>query len=78
MRDTPAEYEVGGGELTITTSLGDIYTGDTTPPPNNFILQDASHAGEDWMIETKISGLTITDGYTPGRPPGLRRAATTT
>ena len=41
VRDTPAEYAVGGGELTITTSLGDIYTGDTNPPPNNFILQAA-------------------------------------
>ena len=45
VRDTPSEYAVSGGQLTITNSPGDIYTGDTTPPPNNFILQDASHAG---------------------------------
>ena len=66
MRDVPADYAVSGGELTITTGLGDIYTGDTNPPPPNFLLQDASHAGEDWVIETKISGHTITDGYTQG------------
>ena len=27
VRDNPAKYEVGGGNLTITTELGDIYTG---------------------------------------------------
>ena len=65
MRENPAKYEVGGGNLTITTELGDIYTGDTNPPPPNFILQSADHAGADWMIETKLSG-TITDGYAQG------------
>ena len=44
---------------------GDIYTGDTNPPPNNFILQDASHADADWVIETKLSG-TINGGYGQG------------
>ena len=44
VRDNPASYTVGGGALTITTEPGDIYSGDTNPPPNNFILQDASHA----------------------------------
>ena len=62
---TPAKYAVGGGNLTITTELGDIYTGDTNPPPPNFILQSADHAGEDWTLETKLSG-TITDGYAQG------------
>ena len=65
VRDNPAEYTVGGGNLTITTEPGDIYTGDTNPPPNNFILQSADHAGADWTIETKMSG-TITDGYGQG------------
>jgi cytochrome c len=65
VRDVPSEYTVAGGQLTITTSPGDIYTGDTNPPPNNFILQDASHAGEDWTIETKLSG-TINGGYGQG------------
>src|SRR5262249_43361204 len=65
VRDNPAKYAVAGGNLTITTELGDIYTGDTNPPPNNFILQSADHAGADWVIETKLSG-TITDGYAQG------------
>ena len=65
VRDVPSEYTVAGGQLTITTSPGDIYTGDTNPPPNNFILQDASHAESDWTIETKVSG-TINGGYGQG------------
>ena len=44
------------GPLTITTEPGDIYTGDTVPPPNNFILQSADHAEADWTIETKVLG----------------------
>ena len=77
VRDNPAKYAVGGGNLTITTELGDIYTGDTNPPPNNFILQSADHAGADWVIETKLSG----DDHRrlrPGRPDRLRATATTT
>ena len=72
VRDNPAKYAVGGGNLTITTELGDIYTGDTNPPPNNFILQSADHAGADWVIETKLSR----DDHRrlrPGRPDRLRR-----
>ena len=55
-----------GGKLTITTEPGDIYTGDTNPPPNNFILQSADHAGDDWVIETKLDGATINGGYAQG------------
>jgi len=66
VRDTPAEYAVAGGQLSITTSAGDIYTGDSTPPPNNFILQSADHAGADWVIETKIDSATINGGYGQG------------
>ena len=69
---------VAGGKLNDHDEPGDIYTGDTNPPPNNFILQSADHAGEDWVIETKIDGATINGGYAPGRPDGLRRTATTT
>ena len=36
------------------------------PPPHNFILQSADHAGDDWVIETKISGATIDGGYAQG------------
>ncbi len=65
VRENAGAYEVAGGQLTITTEPGDIYTGDTTPPPNNFMLQDATHAGPDWTIETKLSG-TINGGYGQG------------
>ena len=65
VRDNPSAYSVGGGELTITTEPGDIYTADTVPPPNNFILQSPDHAGADWTIETKLSG-TINGGYAQG------------
>ncbi len=65
MRDNPAAYTVGSGQLTLTLETGDIYTGDTNPPPNNFILQSADHAGADWVIETKLSG-NMTDGYGQG------------
>ena len=56
---------VSGGQLTITTEPGDIYSNDTTPPPNNFILQDASHAGDDWTIETRIDSR-VNGGYGQG------------
>ena len=65
VRDNPSAYSVGGGELTITTEPGDIFTADTVPPPNNFILQSADHAGADWTLETKLSG-TINGGYGQG------------
>ena len=66
VRDTPSQYEVSGGEFKLKLSQGDIYTGDTDPPPNNFILQDSSHAGEDWVIETKINSYTFDGGYAQG------------
>ncbi len=66
VRDNPAAYSVAAGRLTITTEPGDIYTGDTTPPPNNFILQSADHAGDDWVIETKITAPTINGGWAQG------------
>ena len=65
VRDTPASYAVSGGNLTITTEPGDIYTNDTVPPPNNFILQSADHAGADWVIETKIDSA-VNGGYGQG------------
>ena len=67
VRDTPAQYSAGRRRARRSPlSPGDIYTGDTNPPPNNFILQDASHAGADWVIETKINGYTINGGYAQG------------
>jgi PKD repeat protein len=65
VRENPAAYTVSGGNLTITTEPGDIYSGDTTPPPNNFILQSADHAGADWVIETKIDSA-VNGGFGQG------------
>ena len=68
---------VSGGQLTITTEPGDIYTGDTTPPPNNFILQYASHAG-DGLDDRDEAVRHDQRRVRPGRPDRLRRTATTT
>jgi PKD repeat protein/glucose/arabinose dehydrogenase/plastocyanin len=62
VRENPDTWNVADGQLTITTEMGDLYTGDTNPPPNNIMLQSPDNAGEDWTIETKLSG-TINDGY---------------
>ena len=65
VRGNPSAYSVGGGELTITTEPGRHLHGDTVPPPNNFILQSADHAGAGLDLETKLSG-TINGGYGQG------------
>ena len=65
VREDATAYQVADGKLTIRTQPGDIYTGDTSPPPNNFILQSADHAGADWVMETKMSG-TINGGWAQG------------
>ena len=62
VRENPDTLRLADGKLIITTEPGDLYTGDTDPPPNNIILQSADHAGEDWTIETKLSA-PFTDGY---------------
>ena len=61
------------GQLTITTSPGDIYTGDTNPPPNNFILQDAAHAGVGLDDRDEDLGGHDQQRLRPGRPDRLRR-----
>ena len=66
VNDNPEAYELSGGVLRITTEPGDIYTGDTVPPPNNFILQSADHAEADWTIETKVLGGALDGGYSQG------------
>ena len=65
VREAPGSYTVSGSNLTITTQPGDIYSNDTDPPPNNFILQSADHAGEDWVIETKLDSR-VNGGYGQG------------
>jgi len=67
VREAQGGYAVTDGKLAITTGPGDIYgTPDSVPPPSNFILQSADHAGEDWVIETKVDGATIDGGYAQG------------
>ena len=61
----PRPTRCRASNLTITTQPGDIYSGDTNPPPNNFILQSADHAGADWVIETKIDSR-VDGGYGQG------------
>ena len=67
VRDTPAEYDAGRRRADDHDRASATSTRATPrPPPNNFLLQDASHAGADWVIETKISGNTIDGGYAQG------------
>ena len=74
---TRASYAVSGGNLTITTEPGDIYTDDTVPPPNNFILQSARsrRRGLGDRDEDRLGGQRR---LRPGRPDRLRSTATTT
>src|SRR5690606_25927870 len=64
VRYDPTALEMSDGELTITVPDGDIYTADTDPPPNNFILQTAPDG--DWTIETHISRQTLIQWYQQG------------
>ena len=61
-----------------TLSQGDIYTGDTNPPPNNFILQDAVARGRGLGDRDQDQRLHARRRLRPGRPDRLRATATTT
>ncbi|HWK28422.1 MAG TPA: ThuA domain-containing protein [Solirubrobacter sp.] len=65
VREDPALYKVADGKLTVTTTLGDIYTDSDSSQTRNFILQSADHASSDYVLETKLSG-TIDGGYGQG------------
>ncbi|RIQ12963.1 DUF1349 domain-containing protein [Jiangella rhizosphaerae] len=65
LRPDEAGYRVAGGKLEIDTSNGDIYTGDTTPPPGNFMLQPAPE-GDEWTIETLVDGSALVEQYQQG------------
>ncbi|HET9736477.1 MAG TPA: ThuA domain-containing protein [Solirubrobacteraceae bacterium] len=64
VREDTTGYSVSGGNLTITTQPGDIYSSPNSDP-KNFILQSADHAGTDWVIETKIDSR-VNGGYGQG------------
>ena len=57
---------MAGGNLTITTEPGDIYTGDTNPPPNNFILQSRRSRRRGLGDRDQAVGSTINGGYAQG------------
>ncbi|SDT39587.1 Protein of unknown function [Jiangella sp. DSM 45060] len=65
LRPDADAYRVAGGKLEIDTSNGDIYTGDTTPPPGNFMLQPAPE-GDEWTIETLVDGSALVEQYQQG------------
>ncbi|PZF82474.1 PKD domain-containing protein [Jiangella anatolica] len=65
LRPDPAAYRVAGGKLEIDTADGDIYTGDTTPPPGNFMLQPAPE-GDEWSIETLVDASALVEQYQQG------------
>ena len=66
VREDPSLYDVDGGTLWIETSPGDFYESDDPSETTNFILQDASNAGENWTIETKVLGADLHGGYAQG------------
>jgi PKD repeat protein/type 1 glutamine amidotransferase len=62
VREDPSKYEVADGELTITTTEGDIYQTPNAAGATNFILQSGAGLPEDYTAETRLS-TTFTDGY---------------
>src|SRR3954470_8396660 len=65
VREDATKYAVNNGALTITTVGGDIYTNSDPSGTRNFILQSADHTGNDYVLETKLSG-TLSGGYAQG------------
>ena len=56
-----------------TTVNGDIYTNGNPAPTRNFILQNPTEAGQDWVIETHDRRAHAQRRLRAGRPAGLRR-----
>jgi len=56
-----SKYTVVDGELRLTTTPGEIYPGGTAK--SNYILQSASHAGDDFVLETGLDASALTGGY---------------
>ncbi|WP_281283808.1 ThuA domain-containing protein [Nocardioides dongxiaopingii] len=55
------KYTVVDGELRLTTTPGEIYLAGTAK--SNYILQSASHAGDDFVLETGLDASALTGGY---------------
>jgi PKD repeat protein len=58
VREDPTLYSVGNGGLTLTTVKADVDGGN-----KNFILQTADHTGADYVLETKLSGWTLSNNF---------------
>ena len=63
IREQQDLYNVQNGALNVTTVNGDIYQDGDPAPTRNFFLQTADHAGENWVIETRVDGGELSDGY---------------
>ena len=62
--EDPTKYSVADGGLNLTTTRGEIYQGNTDK--SNLIMQSASHANEDYVLETKIDVSGLDGGYSQG------------
>ena len=62
VREDPTKYQVADGQLTITTTEGDIYQTPNAAGATNFVLQSGANLPADYTAETKLS-TTFTDGY---------------
>lgn len=66
VREDPTRHRLAGGELTLTTTGGDIWLGADPSSTTNLVLQSADRApGEDYVMETRMSA-SFTDGYAQG------------
>jgi cytochrome c len=65
VREDATKYAVSGGGLSVTTTLGDLYTNSDPSQTRNFFLQTADHAGADYALETKLT-TTLNGGYGQG------------
>ena len=63
IREQEDLYTIQNGNLNVTTVNGDIYTGGDPAPTRNFFLQTADHAGEDWVIETRVDAGELSENY---------------
>ena len=72
MREDPTSYEVADGELTITTTEGDLYQTPNAAEATNFVLQSDANLPADYAAETQAVG-DVHRRLRPGGPAHLRR-----
>jgi len=61
--EDPTKYSVADGQLTLTTTPGELYGGDNRK--SNLILQSPDHADAngDFVLETKVDASRLDGGY---------------